>query len=342
MKAAKELKKLQEKLASGKMTEAEKKALKEQLGEMAKQLEKLANLDERKKQLEEARKNGGLTQGAVRAGDGQARRAGQEPPEAPADGRASSRQAQKHMEKGDMKKAAEALGMTQEQLAEMAKNLQELEALDGAMADLQDAKNGMTGDGMNQLGEALDGLGRMDGNRTATARTACGRGRGQGDRPEAPDRHVDLHHQGQAAARQGQGRRHRHRARRTRPSRGTASSTSRPRWRPTPGNAADALSQPEGPPQRREAHPRLLRPDQQGASEPEAGSAHEPVATWPGPRGFWMSVTSRPRRKIEIVPVDCETQRAMASVVTVITAAASWRVPRPWGRGTSSLPRGAR
>src|SRR3954452_8529370 len=61
-KAATELKKLMEKLQSGKMTEGDKKALQEQLKEMSKQLEKLANLDQRKKQLEEARKNGGLSE----------------------------------------------------------------------------------------------------------------------------------------------------------------------------------------------------------------------------------------------------------------------------------------
>ena len=32
-------------------------------------------------------------------------------------------------------------------------------------------------------------------------------------------------------------------------------------------------------------------------------------------RGFWMSVTSRPCRNIEIVPVDCDTQSAIAVVV---------------------------
>ena len=36
--------------------------------------------------------------------------------------------------------------MSQQQLEEMAKQLQELQSLDGALADLQDAKNGMTGD----------------------------------------------------------------------------------------------------------------------------------------------------------------------------------------------------
>ena len=64
-KAAEQLQKLQEKLQSGKMTEAEKKALKEQLGEMAKKLNELANLEQRKKQLEEARKNGGLSRAAI-------------------------------------------------------------------------------------------------------------------------------------------------------------------------------------------------------------------------------------------------------------------------------------
>lgn len=186
MKAAEELKKLQEKLASGKMTEQEKKQLKEQLGEMAKQLNKLANLDQRRKQLEEARKNGGLTKEQF------------EQEMAKLDQQAKSLQklaqmaqklesAQQAMEKGDMKKAAEALGMSEKQLSEMAKNLQELESLDSAMADLQDAKNGMAADGLNQLGDMADGFGfGRDGQRKGNG-NGLGRGRGQGDRPEAPD-----------------------------------------------------------------------------------------------------------------------------------------------------------
>ncbi len=185
LKAANELKRLQEKLSSGKMSEKEKTALKEQLKEMANQLQKLANLEERKKQLEEARKNGGLSQQQF------------EQEMAKLNEQAKSLQklqqmaqnldaAQKAMKAGDMKKAAEALGATQEQVAQMAKNLQELEALDGAMADLQDAKNALTGDGMNQLGEAMQGMGRMDGN-MRNGQNGLGRGRGAGDRPEAPD-----------------------------------------------------------------------------------------------------------------------------------------------------------
>lgn len=185
MKAGKEVAKLKDKLASGKMNESEKKALKDQLQQMAKQLEKLANLEERKKQIEEARKNGGLSQQQY------------EQEMAKLEEQAKTLQklaqmaskldaAQKQLEQGNLQKAAEALGATQEQLQQMAKNVQEIEALDGALAELQDAKNGMNGDGMNQLGEGLQGIGSM-GKRMGNGQNGLGRGRGQGDRPEAPD-----------------------------------------------------------------------------------------------------------------------------------------------------------
>lgn len=184
-KAATELKKLQEKLKSGKMSEADKKALKEQLGEMAKQLEKLANLEERKKQLEEAKKNGGLSQEQFNQEmaklEEQAKSLKQLQQLA-----SKLAQAQEQLQKGDMKKAADALGMSEKQLSEMAKQLQELESLDSALADIQDAKNGMTGDGMNQLGENLANMGMNAGRRPGQGQ-GLGRGRGQGDRPEAPD-----------------------------------------------------------------------------------------------------------------------------------------------------------
>jgi hypothetical protein len=184
MKAANELKKLQEKLASGKLSEAEKKALKEQLGEMSKQLQKLANLEERKKQLEDALKNGGLSKQQF---EQEMAKLNEQAKNLQKIQQLASKlgDAQKALQQGDMKKAAETLGMTQKQVSEMAKNLQELESLDSAMADLQDAKNGMTGDGLNQLGEALDGMG-MAGSRMNNG-SGLGRGRGQGDRPEAPD-----------------------------------------------------------------------------------------------------------------------------------------------------------
>jgi myosin heavy subunit len=186
MKAAEELKKLQEKIQSNKLTEAEKKALKEQLGEMAKKLNDLANMEQRKKQLEEARKNGGLSQ--------QQYEREMEKLQEQAKGLKQLQQlankmsqAQEAMQKGDMKKAAEAMGMSQQQLQEMAKQLEEMQALDSAMADLQDAKNGMPADMMNQLGDDLNALGKGMGDRRKGNGNGMGRGRGQGDRPEAPD-----------------------------------------------------------------------------------------------------------------------------------------------------------
>lgn len=185
LKAANEVKKLQEKLKSGKLTDAEKKTLKDQLGEMSKNLQKLASLDQRKKQLEEAKKNGGLTpeqfkQEMAKLED-QARSLQKLAQMAQKLG-----EAQDALEKGDMKKAAQSLGTTEKQLAEMARNLQELEALDGALADLQEAKNGMAADGMNAIGESLDSMG-MGRNRRG-GQNGFQRGQGQGDRPEAPDK----------------------------------------------------------------------------------------------------------------------------------------------------------
>jgi hypothetical protein len=184
MKAANELKKLQEKMKAGTMTEADKKALKEQLGEMAKQLEKLAGLEERKKQLEEARKNGGLSEEQFKQ---EMQKLNEQAKQLQKLAQMASKldKAAEALQKGDMKKAAEQLGMTEQQLQEMAKNLQELESLDSALADLQDAKNGMTGDDLNSLGESLEGLG--SGRRSRNGNNGSNRGRGAGDRPEAPD-----------------------------------------------------------------------------------------------------------------------------------------------------------
>ena len=185
-KAADQLKQLQEKLASGKMSESEKKALKEQLGEMAKKLNELANLEQRKKQLEEARKNGGLSEQQfareMEKLEEQSKQLKQLQQLASKLG-----DAQKALQAGDAKKAAESLGMSEQQMQQMAKQLEELQSLDGAMAELQDAKNGMAGDGMNQLGDdMMNNFGMGNANRKGMG-NGLGRGRGQGDRPISPD-----------------------------------------------------------------------------------------------------------------------------------------------------------
>jgi hypothetical protein len=184
-KAAEQLQQLKDKMQSGKLSEAEKKALKEQLADMAKKLSDLANLDQRKKQLEEARKNGGLSEQQFQREmdklNEQSKALKQLQQLASKIGQAAN-----ELAKGDAKKAAESMGMTQQQLSEMAKQLEEMQTLDGAMADIQDAKNGISSDGMNQLGEDLNALGMGLGMRKGNG-NGLGRGRGRGDRPEAPD-----------------------------------------------------------------------------------------------------------------------------------------------------------
>jgi myosin heavy subunit len=184
-KAAEQLQKLQEKLQSGKLNEADKKALKEQLGEMAKKLSALANLEQRKKQLEEAKKNGGLTEQQFQR---EMDKLNEQTKSLKQLQQLASKlaNAADALQKGDTKKAAESLGMSQEQMADMAKQLEEMQSLDSAMAEVQDAKNGMTPEGMNQLGDDMNRFG-MGFNQRKGAGNGLGRGRGQGDRPEAPD-----------------------------------------------------------------------------------------------------------------------------------------------------------
>lgn len=77
--------------------------------------------------------------------------------------------------------------MTQEQLGEMAQNLQELQTLDGALADISETKNGMFSDSLNQLGSPMPGMGGSQG-RDMGNNSGMGRGKGQGDRLEAEDK----------------------------------------------------------------------------------------------------------------------------------------------------------
>jgi hypothetical protein len=183
--AAQQLKELQQKIEKGELTQAQKKQLEQQLGEMAKKLQEVANMEERKKQLEQALKNGGLSKDQY---DREMEKLKQQSKSLQQLSQIASKlgQAQEAMKKGDMKQAADSLGMSEQQLAQMAKQLEEMQALDSSLADVMDAKNGLNDDGMNQLGQMIDG--GMD-NMGSMRRGGSGlnRGRGQGERPEAPD-----------------------------------------------------------------------------------------------------------------------------------------------------------
>ena len=187
--AANELKSLAEKAQSGKLTDQEKQKLQQQLGEMAKQLDKMASLEEKKKQLEEALKNGGLSkeqfQQEMTKLNQQAANMKQLQQLAE-----QMKQAQQAMQKGDMQKAGENLQQAKQQLQQMAQQMQEMQQLDEALADLQQAKDGMAADGQaNQLGDMM-AQGNALGDMMNDAQNGMGlnRGRGQGDRPEAPDK----------------------------------------------------------------------------------------------------------------------------------------------------------
>ncbi len=145
----------------------------------------LVNLEQRKKQVEEARKNGGLTEKQYQKEMDKLQEQSKQLKQLQ---QLASKlgDAQKAMQAGDMKKAAESLGMSEKQLSDMSKQLEELQSLDSALADVQDAKSGMQGDAMNQLGEDLNSLGLGNGMRKGQGQ-GLGRGRGQGDRPIAPD-----------------------------------------------------------------------------------------------------------------------------------------------------------
>jgi hypothetical protein len=183
--AAEKINDLQKKLEKGELSSSEKKALQEQLGEMSKKLKDAANMEERKKQLDQALKNGGLSKEQYEREMEKLKEQSKslKQLEQLAD---KLGKAQEALKKGDTKQASEALGMTKEQLTQMAKQLEENSALENAMADVMDAKNGMTENGMNQLGEMADAMNTLGSMRRNSAGSG-GAGRGQGDRPEAAD-----------------------------------------------------------------------------------------------------------------------------------------------------------
>ena len=92
------------------------------------------------------------------------------------------------MKQGGHGRRRQALGMSQQQLEQMTEQLQEMETLDAALADLQDAKEGMTGEGMNQLGSRLGEMEGFSPGDDQGSGNGLGRGRGRGASAPRPDR----------------------------------------------------------------------------------------------------------------------------------------------------------
>ena len=141
-KAIDELNKITEQLKNGHMTPEEKKQLEKQLAQMKEQLQKMANMEERKKQLEEQLKKAGMPQEQIQQElaklDAQAQEMQKMQELAEKIG-----EMQQALAKQDMEKALEALEMSKADLQKMMNDLKELEMLNEAMNELQDMKNAM-------------------------------------------------------------------------------------------------------------------------------------------------------------------------------------------------------
>lgn len=185
-KAADALKELQEKLTSDQMSPQEKEALRKQLDETARKLKDLAELKERKEMLDQARKNGALSEQEFEREVEKLRdqAAGMEPLQQLADNLA---QAVGALARGEMGTAAEQLDSSRQALEEMARRLEEIQTLDSALAEVADAKRGILGDGFAQRGKSLIPGAGGDSDRRGMDSRGGGRGRGRGDRPEAEE-----------------------------------------------------------------------------------------------------------------------------------------------------------
>ncbi len=137
-KAAQELSKIAEQLKTGKLDEAQKKALEKQLGQMKDQLKKLADLEERRKQLEKAGLPKDVLQQELAKLDAQAKQLQKLQELAEKLGNA-----QEAMQKGDLAKALENLDLSKADMEQMMKDLKELQMLENALNDLADMKNAM-------------------------------------------------------------------------------------------------------------------------------------------------------------------------------------------------------
>jgi hypothetical protein len=186
-KAAKELKKLQEKLKNGELSKKDIEALQKQFEQLEKKLKQLADtkrrLDELQKRRKEMQQQGLPTDDIdrqIQQLQKQAKQLQQLQQLAQKLG-----QAKQALGQGKLDQAAQQLQLAQADLDQMAQAMQELELLQMALDDLANAKNGMNCKNCNGMGCAQcqnfgnQGLGNGNG---------LGAGRGFGDRPEEEDK----------------------------------------------------------------------------------------------------------------------------------------------------------
>ena len=187
--ATKELKNLQKKLATGKLSEQDQKKLAEQLKQISEKMDQLANRhqqakDALKREIQRQRASGNLAKAAelqskldkLAAQDAQMNRLSKMAQQLA--------QASQNMSQRQLDQAAQAMSELADNMLEMQGTLEQMELLDDVMDQLAGAKNSMMcegcrGDGCSMCQGGMGGLMARRGGR------GMGKGRGVGDRPEA-------------------------------------------------------------------------------------------------------------------------------------------------------------
>ena len=190
-KAIDEIKKLQDKIASDKLTKKEKQQLQDQMKKMKDKLAEAAQanrdaMEDLKKKIAEQRKQGNLD----KAGELQQKLdklAQKQPQMQNLDKLAKQlQQCQDCMQNGDKEGAAQAMSKIAEQLKQMKQENDEMEMLDQALDQIEMAKNGMNCNQCQGAGcEACNGgMGANDKFNDKPGGQGMGAGRGSGPRPD--------------------------------------------------------------------------------------------------------------------------------------------------------------
>ncbi|QDT67551.1 Chromosome partition protein Smc [Planctomycetes bacterium MalM25] len=186
-RAMEEINKLRDQIAGGKVSKEQQKQLAAQLGKMQQKLSQAAKQHQAQKkelqrQLAEAQRKGDMKQ-ANKLQQKMDQLAQKTPQMQQLQQMAQQmQQAQQAMEKGDAQQAQQAMQEMAQQMAQMQKEAQEMEMLDGAMTDIQMAKQAM---GMQPgMGQPMPGMGMGMGNQKGKfPGPGMGEGQGAGARP---------------------------------------------------------------------------------------------------------------------------------------------------------------
>ena len=181
-------------LNMGKLTEQQKKALEQQIAQMQQKLQEMvAAHNQEKKDLErqiQQKMDSGDRKAAAELQEKLDRLSQQEQQmKKMAQMAQKLGDAQQAMQKGDGQKASEALGELADAVEAMQQEMDELEMLDGALAQLEGAKDAMNcegcdGEGCSACQTMGMGMGMGMGMNGQMPGMGLGDGQGQGDRPE--------------------------------------------------------------------------------------------------------------------------------------------------------------